>query len=479
MALSWPAFGMMLIGVVVGFVVGILPGIGLLATLVIMIPFTFGMEPGSAVALLLGLYSVTATTGDLTTILVGIPGETASTPLLADGFPMTKKGQAGRAMGAALASSLVGAVVGAGGLFFSVPIIRPLVLSFGSPEFFMLTLLGITFITALSSQSLLKGLLSGGLGLLMATIGYHGMSGQLRYTFSLFYLYEGIPLISAVIGLFALPEVIDLARVKTFKTTDQMKKISGAMEGVMDTFRHLWLVIRCSLLGMFLGLLPGMGSSTAGWMAYGHAIQTSDDKSKFGKGCIEGVLAPGAANNSREGGALIPTIAFGVPGSSGMAVLLGALLIVGLTPGPDMLTKNLNLTYLMVWTIVIANIITVLAALPILNYLAKLASVRGSLLAPVILCFAFLGAFTEANIGDLITLVVFGALGYAMRLYGWSRPALVLGMVLGRSSEKYLNTSVARYGAAWLLKPAVLVLLCIVFGNIVYTAIRKKGKATK
>ncbi len=480
LVLSWPTFGLMLIGIAVGFVVGILPGIGGIATLAIMIPFTFGMNPAAAFAFLLGMHSVVATTGDLTSILFGIPGEGTSSATIVDGYPMTKQGQAGRAMGAALMSSLVGATVGVAVLALAVPIVRPLVLAFGSPEFFMMTIIGISFIGIMSGQSPLKGLLSGGLGLLMATIGIDGHSGVFRYTFSIVYLWDGIPIVPAVIGLFAVPEIIDLARMEVLSEKADVGKIGGVMEGIKDTFRHWWLVIRCSLIGTFLGLIPGMGGGTAAWIAYGHAVQTSPDKSRFGKGAIEGVLAPGAANNSKEGGALVPTIAFGVPGGPAMAVLLGAFLITGLRPGPDMLTKHLNVTFSMIWTVVISNIITVLASLPILKYLAKIASVRSALLTPIILYLAFLGAFTNSNsIGDLIMMLIFGALGYGMVTYGWPRAPMILALVLGRISENYFVSASGRYGAAWLLKPSILALFCIVLFNAIYPVIQERRKRKK
>ena len=480
--LSWPAFGLMLIGIAVGFIVGILPGIGGMTTLAIMIPFTYAMEPAAAFAFLLGMHSVTATTGDITSVLFGIPGEGTASATIVDGHPMAKQGQAGRALGAALFSSLVGAIIGAIAMLIAIPMVRPLVLSFGSPEFFMLTILGISFISVMGGQSPLKGLLGGAVGLLMATVGFEGASGQFRYTFAQVYLWDGIPIIPAIIGLFAIPEVIDLARKKQVAVTDkiQVEKLGGVFEGIKDTFRHWWLVTKCSLIGTFIGFLPGLGGGTAAWLAYGHAVQAAKDKSRFGKGAIEGVLAPGAANNSKEGGSLIPTIAFGVPGSASMAVLLGAFLIVGLEPGPHMLTTNLDVTFSMVWTIVLSNIITVLVALPILKYLAMITLTRNTLLTPIIIFLAFLGSFTANNsIGDLVNLFCFGVLGYLMFIYKWPRPPLVLGLVLGGISETYFSSSVDRYGAGWLLKPSVIILFMLVLINIIYPIIKRKRKDSR
>ena len=453
--LSWPAFGFLLLGALVGFIVGILPGLGGLATLALMLPFAYKIgEPISAFAFLLGMHAITGTTGDLTSILFGIPGEGTAAATIMDGYPMTKKGEAGRAMGAALMSSLVAGLEGALILALAIPIMRPLVLFFGSPELFMLAILGITFIASLSGSSLTKGLLCGGIGLLLAAIGVDPQTGTLRYTLGTLYLWDGLSLGPVVVGLFAIPEIIDLAVRGTSIAEGKVEKITGVMEGVKDTFRHFGLTMRCGFIGAFIGALPGLGGGVSQWLAYGHAVQSSKDKSGFGKGDVRGVLGPGAANNSKEGGNLIPTVAFGIPGSSAMAILLGAFLIVGLNPGPEMLTKHLDVTFAMVWILVIANIITAGACFLFLNHLVKLTFVRGHLLIPFLLMFVFLGAFAaHNNFSDMIVTVIFGVVGYVMVRYQWPRPPFVLGLVLGTIVENYLWISSSAYGAALALAP--------------------------
>jgi TctA family transporter len=250
------------------------------------------------------------------------------------------------------------------------------------------------------------------------------------------------------------------------------------MEGVKDTFRHFWLTIRCSLIGTFIGVMPGLGGSVAQWMAYGHATQSArseEERKGFGAGDVRGVLGPGAANNSKEGGSLIPTVAFGVPGSSGMAVLLGGFLLMGLIPGPDMLTKHLAITFSMVWTIVISNLIAVAICFLFLNRLAALTRVRGHLLIPVILVLVFIGSFTANNdYGDVIVTLIFGGIGYLMALGGWPRAPFVLGLVLGKIAENYLYISVARYESAWLYRPVVLVLMVLSLVVICYPFVRAR-----
>lgn len=473
--LHWPTFGFMLIGIFIGFWVGILPGLGGATTIALMLPFIYGMDPISGFAFLLGMHAVVSTTGDITSILFGVPGEGTTAAMVLDGYAMSKRGEAGRALGASLSSSLLGALVGAGALVVSIPVVRPIVLLFGSPELFMLAVLGITFISSLSGRAVVKGLLAGAMGLLFSMVGMDPQTGILRYTFGQLYLWEGINIIPAVIGIFAIPEIINLAIRGTSIAEVPMGNLGkGVLQGVRDTITHWGLTIRCALLGTWIGLMPGMGGGVAQWMSYGHAIQSSKNPESFGKGVVEGVLGPGAACTAKEGGALIPTIAFGVPGSSAMAILLGGFLILGVVPGPDMLTTHLTVTFSMAWTLILANIITVAASIAFIKHLAKITYVRGSLLIPFIVLLAFLGSYTTNNsVGDLLVTLFFGTLGYFMVLHGWPRAPLVLGLVLGKIAENYLFISVSRYGASFLLRPIVLVLLALSVLAAVYPTIRE------
>jgi TctA family transporter len=444
------------------------------------------MQPVEAFAFLLGMHAVVATTGDITSVLFGVPGEGTSAATILDGHAMAKKGEAGRALGAALASSLVGAVIGAFALAAAIPVVRPLVLSFGSPELFMLAIVGIAFIASLSAhgaRGMLRGFLAGGLGLFLATVGQDPQAGVARYTLGTLYLWQGLELIPVLVGIFAIPEIIDLVvrgtSIAGALPSGQISK--GAFEGVKDTFRHFWLTIRCSLIGTFIGIMPGMGGAVAQWMAYGHATQSArnaEERKGFGAGDVRGVLGPGAANNSKEGGSLIPTIAFGVPGSTAMAILLGAFFLLGMVPGPDMLTKHLPVTFSMVWTIVLANVITVLACFMFLNRLASLTMVRGQLLIPVILMLVFIGSYTSNNhYGDIVVTLIFGGVGYLMVLGGWPRAPFVLGLVLGKIAENYLYISVARYEAAWLTRPVVVVLIALAVAVILYPLFQSRRRA--
>jgi len=486
LVLQWKALAFMMLGVLLGFWVGLLPGLGGATTLALMLPFIYTMQPVEAFAFLLGMHAVTATTGDITSVLFGVPGEAASAATILDGHAMAKKGEAGRALGAALAASLVGALVGAVALALAVPVVRPLVLTFGSPELFMLAIVGLAFIASLSShggRGMLRGFLAGALGLFFATVGQDPQAGVPRFTLDLLYLWQGLDLVPVLVGIFAIPEIIELvARGTSIAGRLPAGRLSrGAFEGVKDTFRHFWLTVRCSLIGTFIGIMPGLGGSVAQWMAYGHAAQsarTAEERKGFGAGDVRGVIGPGAANNSKEGGSLIPTIAFGVPGSTAMAILLGGFVLLGLVPGPDMLSKHLSVTYSMVWTIVIANVVTVLVCFAFLDQLAKLTTVRAGILIPIILVLVFIGSYTSNNhYGDILVTLVFGAIGYLMVLAGWPRAPFVLGLVLGKIAENYLYISVARYEAAWLTRPVVLVLIAVAVVVIIYPLFQARRKS--
>jgi putative tricarboxylic transport membrane protein len=471
-------FGLMLLGVVIGFVVGILPGLGGPTAMALMLPFVVKMTPVEAFAFLLGMACVVSTTGDITSVLFGIPGEPTTAATIVDGHPMAKKGQAGRALGAVLMAAFVGSVFGAFMLSIAVPVVRPLVLAFGSPEFFMLALLGITFVASLSGTDMIKGLISGGLGLFVSTVGLDPVSGIQRFTFGQTFLWDGIGLVPITIGFFAIPEIVDLAVTGTSIAGGRTGNLGGVREGIHDVFRHIWLVLRCAAIGTFCAIIPGMGGATTQWLSYAHAVQSSPDKERFGKGAIEGLLGPGASNNSTLGGSLITTVSFGVPASVFMAILMGAFIMHGVVPGPDMLRPesvggHLSLTYSFVWITVISNLITVGFVFLFLKQIVRVTQVRGSLLTPFILMLIFLGAFAEKNaFPDLVLVLIFGALGWILEKLKWPRPPLILGLVLGGLAENRLFLSIGNYGLTWIWRPLVLVLIAVILAGAFYPAIK-------
>jgi TctA family transporter len=451
-------------GVVMGLVLGILPGIGGLAGTALLLPFTFNMDPYAAMALLLGLASTTATGDPIPAILFGVPGGAGSAATVLDGLPMAKRGEASRALSAAYMSSMLGGVFGAILMGISLPILRPIMLYIGSPELLAFAALGISMVAVLSGNTPLRGLTIAGVGLLISMIGSDPQTGTLRWTLDTLYLWEGPPLVPIVLGLFALPELADLAIARTAIAGNMAKTDArGMWLGAKDCFDHWWLVLRCSWLGAALGAVPGISGAVVDWLAYGHALRTEKGaQQSFGKGDVRGVIASESANNSREGGALVPTVAFGVPGSAGMAILMGAFMIHGLVPGPDMLSKHLNVTYAMVWSVALANILGAGLCYIFSEQFAKLATLRYTLIMPSTLGIIYIGAFQGArNWGDLWTLLIFGILGWTMKQMKFPRPPLVLGIVLGEVVERYLFISIQRYGITWFSRPIVIVLFAM------------------
>ena len=458
-------------GCVMGLVLGIVPGIGGLAGTAMLLPFTFNMDPYTAFALLLGLGSTTATGDPIPAILFGVPGGAASAATVLDGFPMAKKGEAGRALSAAYMASLMGGVFGAFLMFISIPVLRPIMLFLGSPELLAFSVLGISMVAVLSGSAPLRGMVAGCFGIMIAMIGTDPQSGTLRWTFDSLYLWDGLPLTPLLLGVFALPELCDLLISRTAIAADTSigNIYKGQWQGAKDCFSHWWLIVSCSWIGGGIGSIPGISASVVDWLAYGHALKTEKGAGKtFGKGDVRGVIASESANNAKEGGALLPTVAFGVPGSATMAILLGAFLIHGLVPGPDMLTKNLDITYAMVWSIALANILGAGMCYAFSPQFAKLSVVRFSLILPAVLGIVYIGAFEATRQwGDLYSLLAFGLLGWIMKQFKWPRPPLILGVVLGDTIERYLFISVERYGITWFARPVVAILFLIAIIGLV------------
>ena len=452
-------------GVCMGLALGILPGIGGVAGTALLLPFTYSMDPPTAMALLLGLASTTTTADPISAIVLGAPGHAASAATALDGYPMTKRGEGGRALGAAYMSALMGGLFGAVLMGVTLPIMRPLILFIGSPELLALAVFGISMVSVLSGSAPLRGLTAACFGMMLAMIGSDPQTGTLRWTMDSLYLWEGLPLVPLTLGVFALPELCDLlvARTSVVQMDKLMDTRAGLLAGCRDCFRHWWLVLRCAWIGSVIGAIPGISASVIDWISYGHALKTEKDANKtFGQGDVRGVIAAEAATNSREGGALVPTVVFGVPSSAGMAILLGAFLMHGLVPGPDMLTKNLNITYSMVWSIAIANILGSGLCFLFSGQFAKLATLRYSLILPIVLCFCYIGAFEgKRQWGDLYSLLFFGIFAWGMKHFKWPRPPLVLGFILGGVLERYMFISIQRYGVSWMTRPLVIIMFAM------------------
>jgi TctA family transporter len=450
-------------GVCMGLALGILPGIGGVAGTALLLPFTYNLDPPTAFALLLGLGATTTTADPISAILFGAPGHAASAATTLDGYPMTRRGEAGRALGASYMAALIGGLFGAALMAVALPVMRPIILYIGSPELLGIAVFGISMVAVLSGNAPLRGLTFACFGMMLRMIGTDPQSGTLRWTMDSLYLWDGLPLVPLTLGIFALPELCDLAigRMAVVQGGQPLLDTkTGMLLGVRDCIQHWFLILRCSWIGSAMGAIPGIGASVIDWISYGHALRTEKDAAlTFGTGDVRGVIAAESATNAREGGALVPTVAFGVPASAGMAILLGAFLIHGLVPGPEMLTKHLDLTYSMVWSIAIANILGSGLCFAFSGQLAKVATLRYTLFMPVVLSLVYIGAFEASrNWGDIFSLIFFGMLGWAMKHFKWPRPPFVLGFILGDVLERYLFISIERYGISWMLRPFVVIM---------------------
>ena len=449
---------MMVAGVGIGLCVGLIPGLSGTVGMSLVLPFIFGMDPSSAMALLIGMVAVIHTADTFPSILLGVPGSSGSQATIVDGYPLARKGEASRALSAAFFSSMVGGLIGAVAVFLFLPLARPLVLALGSPELFMLAVLGLSMVGVLSGQRPLLGIVSGVLGLVLGAVGAAPALPHYRYTFDILYLFDGIPLAVVALGLFALPELLDLL-VRGRPIAEAPKMGSGWMLGFRDVVKHRWLVLRSSVLGVAVGIIPGLGGSVVDWLSYGQAVQTSRDRGEFGKGDIRGVIAPESSNNAKEGGTLIPTLIFGIPGSGTTAVLLGGLLLLGLEAGPQMLSRNLPVTLLILWTLALANVMGTFACLLPSRFIARLSFVPAARLAPFLVVVMLFGAYQSTrHWGDLVAFGAIGLVGWLMKQNGWPRPPLLIGFVLAAGAERYLWISWTRYGWEWMVRPGVLII---------------------
>ena len=465
---------MLLVGTIEGVVIGLLPGMGGTACVAILLPFIYQMGPHTAMAMLVGALAVVHTSDTITAVLIGTPASSASAATVLDGHPMARQGQAARALSAAFLSSLIGGFIGVIALTLSIPVARPLVLSFGSPELFMLCFLGLGFAAFLTGEAPLKGLVSAALGLLVGAVGVAPSVAHYRYTFDQLYLMDGLPLVCVALGLFGVAEVVDLL-AGGGKIAERMDLGHGWMQGVRDVVQYRWLLVRGALIGVWVGILPGIGASAGSWMSYGHAVVVSKDREQFGKGDVRGIIAPEAANNAVEAGDLIPTLLFSVPGGAPSAILMGALIVFGIQPGPRMIQEHMDLLFTIIWSFALANIIGAALCLALVVPLARLTAIRFDYLAPAILIIMIFGAYQSSrHLGDLAVMLGLGLLGWGMKRLGWARPPFLIAFVLSNPTERYLWISVNRYGLSWLTRPGALIILGILVASLVYWFMSRK-----
>ena len=453
----------MMVGVGIGTFTAVAPqGLGMPLVYAILLPVVVRWEPVTGMALLIGASSVSAICAAYLPILFGIPGGSGSQATVLDGYPMGKRGEGRRALGASFMAGGMGCLVGTFTLALAIPAAQPLIYLMGAPELFVVVLWGLSMVAVLAGRRPIKGLIAAAFGLLIATVGQQGQSGIMRFVFDQPYLLDGIPLSIIALALFGIPSALDLALTK-IGVEQQPAPLKGSLlDGVKDTLREWWLVLRCSFIGVWVGIVPGIGSQVVDWLAYGHAAQTSKDARNFGKGDVRGVIAPESANDAKDGGDLVTTLLLGFPQGVVTALFIVALLAWGYLPGPEMVKKNLDIVYSVVWIQGISGVIGTLVGFVLAAQLAKLAEVRYSVMVPIIFIFVLMGAFSvNRDPIDLLVVVVFGIIGYLMRRFGYPRPAMILGLVLGGLMETYLYRSMASYGFSWLARPSVIVLLSL------------------
>lgn len=463
---------MLMAGVFAGLIIGVVPGIGGIFGMALLLPLTYHMDPYAAFALLLGMGSVTTTSDTIPAVLFGVPGTVGAVATVVDGHAMAKKGEAARAFGAAYMASMIGGVFGALLLALSIPVMRPFVLAMKTPDFLAVSVFGLSMVAMLAGSQPLKGLAAAMLGMLASFVGIDSHAGVHRWTFDQISLWEGLPIVVVFLSLFGIPEMAALLVRGSVQGKPSAPSYAGMFQGMRETLSEWPLVLRCSWIGTVLGAVPGVGVAALDWIAYGHAAARPGKGPPFGEGNVRGVIAPESANNAKEGGSLIPTVAFGVPGSASMSILLGAFLVQGLVPGPDMLGKNASLTVSMVFAIALANIVGAATCLLMTRPLARMAGVSAKLLVPIILAFMIVGAY-QASMSPLgfVVLGLLGFLGMAMKELNWPRSAFSLGFVLGPSLESQFFLTYQIHGWDWLARPVVLVLLALAIAGFARQAV--------
>ena len=476
-----PILGMLAV-LPIALLAGVMPGGGLPVS-VIILGFVGFLDPWTAIATVIFYMAATDITEPIPSILLGIPGGRSAQATVLDGYPMAQQGLAGVALGASYTSQLAGGLLGALALLLSLPMARELLKYFGSAEVVLVAMMGVIAVGIVSSGAVVKGMLTAALGFAIDLIGFSPIGGNVRLNLGIEYLWTGVPLIPIVTGLFALPEAIDLVVGNTpvaKKRLDEMMNDArkDVYKGMRIALDHKWLIFKSSMIGTFVGALPGLGASVGHWISYAYARATEKGaRETFGKGDVRGVIAADAPNNSSDGGVLLPTLIFGIPGSGGMAIVLAMFILYGMVPGEGMLTTNLDFTIGMVYAIVVGNIVVIPIVLWGSPFITRLAAIPPNVLAPIVIAFVTLGAYQASfAMADLWTVLAFGLLGIFMKRYGWPRPPILIAVVLGEIVEKYLWLSTQALGWSMLLRPQ-FVIVAIFMVVVVWASLRMQRSA--
>lgn len=445
-------------GMLAGMLFGLLPGLGGVAAVSILLPFIYLMDSYAGLAMLLGTISVIYTADTITSVLLGAPGSPASAPTAIEGHALAKQGKAALAMGVGFLASVVGGLFGALILSVAIPIAGPIVLALGTPELFMFALVGLCFAAGMVGKDIAAGLAAACFGILLGVIGAAPAAANYRFIFGQPYLMDGLPLPVVALGLFAVAELIGML-ASGGGITNQRMPLGNWGEGFVVFWRNRWLVIRSAIIGVFGGFVPAVGASASTWVAYGHAVSTTKDKRRFGKGEIRGIASSEGANNATIITDLVPTMLFSVPGGPAAAIFLGALFSFGFYPGPRMVSEHPDLMYMIVWSVALASVVGAIICFAITPYIARLTRIRFALIAAPLLLVMIAGAFQSTrSYGDVLMLLILGVIGWLMKNAGWPRAPVLVGFVLATPMEQYYWLTVQLHGISWLTRPGVLII---------------------
>ncbi|MFH1122493.1 MAG: tripartite tricarboxylate transporter permease [Pseudomonadota bacterium] len=432
-----------LLGVLIGTLVGVLPGLGANAALSLLLPITFKLPPVSAVIMLAGIYYGASYGGSTTSILVNIPGEAASVITCLDGHQMALKGRAGPALGIAAFGSFIAGTFGVIMLMLMAPTLAGFALKFGPPEYCSLMAMSLCLVTYLAGESMLKSLIMAGIGLFLGVVGMDSQTGKVRFDYGIPYFTDGIPLVPVVMGLFGISEVLkDIGSHERHSVL--ASRIKGFLPNLQDWKDSAFPMVRGSLIGFFMGLIPGIGLTTPTFIAYGIEKKISRHPEKFGTGLIEGVASPEACNNATASGFFIPLLSLGIPGSAAMALFLGALMIYGLEPGPLLIKNHPDVFWGVVASMYLGNVMLLILNLPLIPLWVKVLKIPYSFLFPWILLFCIIGAYSLNNrAGDVVVMITCGVIGYLFRKFRYEIPPLILAFVLGPMLEMEMRRSLS------------------------------------
>lgn len=476
--LTWSSLLWMVAGTALGIIVGVIPGFSSSMAIGILLPVTFVLSPQQALIFLISVYIATIYGGSITAIILNTPGAPESSATVFDGYPMTQQGKGSEALGIAFGSSLVGGLLSYTMMLFLMIPIAWFSLKVGPPEMFLIALLGISVLASLAKESPVKTLLVGFFGLLIGTIGIVP-TGEWRATFDSMYLAEGVQIVPAIIGFFALSEIFTMIERQFVMKSGKVKSgnLFGMLKGLLTSLKHPFTTLKSSIIGSIIGAIPAAGSTVAAFTSYGEAKRSSSTPEKFGKGHPEGIIAAESANNASTGGALTTTFALGVPGSATTAVLMGALLMQGLQPGPELVRDQMPLVYTLIIACIVSQLLMLFMSITVCYSFTSLLKVPTIVLAPTLAVFCMAGTFAVRNaLFDIFIMILFGVIGWLMKRYGFPVEAIVLGIVLGGIADNELIRTYMRFGDEFIFmffqRPISLILIIIIVLGIVYPYIQ-------